>query len=246
MKVQRALVGENQYVWLVLDSDFAPNVRHAAQYSHCLPDFILANSRNIHHEDKQRILDALQYNENSFHFNEGDLTTDILKKIAHYTNSSFTHYSGNCALLSSCLLFNFKHGRNILAARNCSPFYEGLDGQTARKMIFGEEIIKKYQKFSNVAALESRILRVFENEGERYFIISSEGYSAPIVGEVSHSLNAVVISSGTSNEVVYVDAWKTSQHLYSSQDLQKRYPNGTFTLGYHKGPLTIPTLAVKP
>ncbi len=215
--------------------------KHISQYSSQMPDFIQNNANNCTHVDKQRIMDALEYNKRNFQFTLNELNQDMLKKLAYYTNSSFIHYSGNCTLLSTCLLFNLKYGRNILSAKNSSPFNVALSGSTSAQIVFGQKLTKSNQSFSTVSALEAEIINVFQNEGERFFKISSTGYTVPIMGECGHCLNAVVLGSGTSINVIYVDAWKTSNYLSSSQELQKRYPNGTFSLKYHKGPVNTLT-----
>lgn len=221
-------------------------VKHVSQYSNEIPDFIQNNANNCNHNDKQRIMDALEYNKRNFQFTLGELNRAILKHLAYCTNSSFVHYSGNCALLSTCLLFNLKYGSNILAAKNSSPFNVGLDGSASAQIIFGQDLTKSQQTFSTIAALEAEIINIFQSEGERFFKIYSEGYTVPVMGECDHALNAVVLGSGTSINVIYVDAWKTSNYISSAQQLQKRYLNGAFSLEYHKGPLTNTLTPVTP
>ncbi len=211
-----------------------------SQYSDQFPDFIQNNANHCNDADKQRIMSSLEYNEGNFQFAEDELDRNILKKLAYYTNSSVVHCSGNCVLLSTCLLFNLKNGRNILAAKNSYPLKMGLSNAAAIQIIFGRNL-NVSQQFYTIEALELEIIRIFKDEGERFFKIRSDGYAVPLMGESGHTLNAVVVGSGSFIEVVYVDAWKTSNYLFSAQQLQKRYQKGAFSVEYHLGPLNTLT-----
>ena len=61
-----------------------------------------------------------------------------LSNLALKTNAALVHFSGNCALLSRCMLFNLRHlkDRVLLGAKNTAPFYEGVDEDAADKLLF--------------------------------------------------------------------------------------------------------------
>lgn len=174
--------------------------------------------------DEERIKAALRIKE-SAKFLPARLKRADLESIARFTNGAFFHYSGNCTLLSTCLYFNLSIGRKILSVHNISSPLLGLDSTITEEIILGAKMIV-LDKTPHIANVTTSILREYASSGRLYFKVDVSGYHIPVLGESGHELNAVVINEGISPTVVYVDAWKTSEHITNEKTLAKRYGAG--------------------
>lgn len=218
------------------------------RYSDTIEDIlqhIIENALAYNIPDTERIINALVYNKDHFSFTIDTLNKNKLNKLADSINATFIHYSGNCALLAKCMLYNLKLGKNVLAVKNTYPFYQGIGENLIDLILFGQ-LISRYpiNKFSiqasdflsSIDEVQKMLINIFEGNGERCFIIGilPNNIKTSFINP-GHFLNAVII--GDKPEIVFVDAWKTSDYLPSVEQLIQRYPKSVFDIQYYKGPI---------
>lgn len=153
-----------------------------------------------------------------------------LAKLAAETNAAMLHCSGNCVLLSACLLHNLMEPQHRLAVGNSYPIYEGFDSRVVEPLIFGQEL-ESVGCCDSIDATRETILATYQETGQRFFVLSTTGYQLPLLGECGHALNAVVILDHQGEPAVqFVDAWKTSNPTPSDEELAARYRNAIFEI----------------
>lgn len=182
------------------------------------------NSANL---EDQRIVNALKINKKSIAFDLKNNQNDT-KKLENFIsdiNASLFHYSGNCSLLSTVVMYNFLNTNNIsLAARNTYPIMEGISQYYASEFLLGQTFTEYGGQLKTIEDLENKIIECYEKKGEQVFLISASGYKVPFVGETGHCFNAVVLlDKDQKPSVQFVDAWKTSNYLPSKYDLEHKY-----------------------
>lgn len=190
-----------------------------------LPEHVLKNATkpDISEKEKNRVLDSLHVNQKHYSFNPAQLTKEDLVKLANGMNASFVHMSGNCSMLSRCMIYNFKIGRNVLAASNTFPVYQGVDGLIIDEMLFGKGLSMVGDRSQKKNELEESILAEFKKTNERCFLIRALNYRIPLAGEIGHDFNAVVIDTKTGPKVMFVDAWKTHNNVFTATEIQNQY-----------------------
>lgn len=159
------------------------------------------------------------------------LSLSSLAKMAKRVNSSFIHISGNCTLLSRCLLYNLKKGQPILSSKNTFPIYLGVSEITADQIVFGKGLSVVESNLVTLADVEEAVIREFETSGEKFYVISSSNYKIPLFGSCGHYFNAAVLLDEAGVPFVqFVDAWKTSEILPTREQAEKRNPLATFEI----------------
>ena len=192
-----------------------------------------------------KILNALKVNKypTIIDLNNKNISNKALKTFVADSNGALMHYSGNCVLLATLIMRNFlANDRVSLAAKNTYSIFEGIDINESTNLLLGQHLIYS-RPFNSIEELESHIIRNFNTNGERVFIILSEGYKVPIVGESGHAFNAVVLTDLNNKPYVqFIDAWKTSNYLPSIKELQQKYfgSSASFTVGYWRFKNLIP------
>jgi len=141
---------------------------------------------------------------------EDDLNKEKLKKIAKDINVSTIHASGNCTLLSRCLLYNLKNKKCILGTKNTFPLNKSVNTVAANKIIFGQHLSIVQTSLRNIDDVEKSLLEAYSKTGERFYVIDAE----------KHSFNAVILLDQDKPYVQFVDAWKTSNPTPKRHELQ--------------------------
>ncbi len=181
--------------------------------------------------EHQRIDKGLLYRRNIRLIPSEGLTKNALNRLAQETNATFIHASGNCVLLSLSLLRNLIRENNALCVQNTFPIYRGISSVDAATIVFGEELTYVSAGMSNLDEVEDTILRNYYEHNERFYVLSSQGYRVPLLGECGHNLNAVVLIREDGQPYVqFVDAWKTSDTTPTKETLSRRYQEATFSL----------------
>jgi len=223
-------------------SSFFQSVTPTQEYDHNLPEHIRkrATQTQYHHPDTERMMSALHFNENNTEIKVNELNPTTLGEIAEATNCSTVHFSGNCALLARCLLYNLKSGRNVLAVSNTYPFHESISGVVANNILFEKEL-RTYKYASSVDQLEAELLNAFQETGERCFLINVDRkqvlFSLIDVIIPGHAMNAVVAGSGDNAKVLFADAWKTWGSIHTTESLERRaFTVDYYKIQYHEGP----------
>lgn len=209
----------------------------AFRYKHSVPNDVQANKQTIDAEtdEVKRVELAINTLKNPSKIDHSILDKNQLNKLAAEVNAAIVHYSGNCTLLSHCLLYNLVHGEQKLAAINSYPVTNGLDTEVVEKMLFGKNL-EVLPSTNSIEGLKTQLIDQYHKTGTRYFVLDTEGYSVPLIGESGHSLNAVILLNKQQKPFVqFVDAWKTSEHTPSEQQLSSRYKDATFTARYVSG-----------
>ncbi|WP_433735996.1 T3SS effector cysteine hydrolase SpvD family protein [Pseudomonas putida] len=156
------------------------------------------------------------------------LSVDDLQRVASYVNYTYLHYSANCVLLSACAHYNLEYKANILRSENLSSPYTGLNPEVVDEVVFGVSLRSSF-RYLSLEDVEREVLRRYEINGDQSCIVSAEGYVVPLVGEISHDFNAVVLLNSENRPIVhYVDAWKTSNTTPSREELKSHYSPSTF------------------
>jgi plasmid virulence protein D len=71
--------------------------------------------------------------------NPETLDREKLSSIASQVNAApYLHFTGNCALLSACMLYNLIRNKVILGAGNIYPITKGLSPSSVQMLLFGE------------------------------------------------------------------------------------------------------------
>lgn len=184
-------------------------------------------SKNSANLEDQRIVNALKINKKSsaFDLKNNQSNSKKLENFISDINASLFHYSGNCALLSTIVMYNFLNTNDIsLAAKNTYPIMEGISQDDASEFLLGQTLTEYGEKLKTIEDLENKIIECYEKKGEKVFSISASGYKVPFVGETGHCFNAVVLLDKDQKPTVqFVDAWKTSNYLPSKYDLEHKY-----------------------
>ena len=161
-----------------------------------------------------------------------------LKKSVAEVNAATVHYSGNCALLSRIVMYNFlnKDGPKI-SASNTYPIYEGVNYLAVSQYLFGIPLHDIEVEIDNISSLEQQILDCYERTKEQVYVIGVSGYCLPVIGEAGHGhdFNAIVqLDESGKPKVYFVDAWRTSNSMLSTEWLSKQYiaPGVKFEICY--------------
>lgn len=182
----------------------------------------MKNSENI---DIKRIAKALHLSRHPLIL-PPTLSVHGFDSLARFTNSALIHYSGNCVLLATCVYFNLLQGKKMVSVKNTPKPFLGLTSDVVEKMIFGQELDFLEKGMHSLLEVKERILQEYQLTGRLYYLISTSGYRIPITGGSGHDFNAAVINDGT--EVLYIDAWKTSQHVTTTDMLTHRFNKSAF------------------
>ncbi|ARD38133.1 T3SS effector cysteine hydrolase SpvD family protein [Edwardsiella ictaluri] len=190
--------------------------------------------RNTYLSDFKRIKDAICIESNVPSIYPEHLSKDDLRKMAKYVNNTYIHYSANCALLSSCLHYNIFNRQDILSSQNISSPTLGFEEYLVDQVVFGEQLNRTHY-LNSIDEVQDEILKYYTINGEDSFIISTENYTVPIVGECAHNFNAVVLCDDNHTpQVQFIDSWKTSNPLPTLDEIKSRYPSSaTFYMRYH-------------
>ena len=182
---------------------------------------------DILNTEEKRIIDALKINTKgtSVDLKHTDISTEKLEHFIRDVNVATLHFSGNCALLSTIVMYNLLNRHNsFLAASNTYPILTGVSESVASKLLLGQDLTQYGYRCNSIDALETQILECYIATGKQVFTISATEYRVPIVGETGHDFNAVVLMDKDGNpRVQFVDAWKTSDHLPSKDNLINKY-----------------------
>lgn len=172
-------------------------------------------------KEEKRILSAIRWiKDHPCQFKLEELNEKKLEEIAKATNGANIHVSGNCLLLSAMFLYNLKIGKAELAGLNTYPIYIGVHPMLTGQIILGQWLTT-ITALTKITKVEAEILSNFKLTGERAFIV---GIKYTILGKhLGHSLNAVVLGEKENARVIFVDVWKSSKHIYTLQELEKRY-----------------------
>lgn len=204
-------------------------------YSEKIPQDITENKNKLIEKDlytkenTERAYNGLEHIENGKSFKGKVLTRDMLHDIASKTNSAGVHSSGNCALIANCVLKNLEEQKYVLAAKNISPFYQGLNADLTSELIFGRQL-RSCGVYNNLKEMEESILQQYNISGNRFFLIETSGYQVPFIGDCGHAANAVVLFDENSKPYVQiVDGWKTwgDENVPSHDDFSKRYSSAS-------------------
>lgn len=194
-----------------LDEELRDNVRDI-DYKHRSQAFVLLKSITVH-KSPEKI---------------SKLNTHVLRKIAKNVNSSKIHFSGNCVLLSRCLLYNLKKGKIFLSGQNTYPIFQAVNSIIAEKIIFGKILLKDHRELKNIDQVVDEILNRYRQTRTSFYAIDFIHNNKEKNG---HSFNAVVLLDDEGAPYVqFVDSWKTSNHLPSQRDLSSRYADGRFII----------------
>lgn len=151
-----------------------------------------------------------------------------LRTMAVRVNDAIFHYSGNCNLLSHCLLYNLTNGRSILACKNIEKFYQGIEAEDISEIVFNRQLTEVATS-RDLEFLETQLIEHSSITGNRFYLIESSGYTIPILGAVGHAFNAVIIPNAENNLTVqFLDAWRRSDPAPTRENLSKRYNKGQF------------------
>lgn len=211
--------------------DFCCSSRKVESYSNDIPPAIGTRAQELrrdypyHADCVNRTVAALERIEHGKKIDLPGLTKDELSRLAKKVNSAGFHCSGNCVLLASCMLYNLKHGAPELAAKNVSPVYEGLNSDVVGVVLFGQQWEKCAQR-ATLKEAEADMLRVYEETGNRFFVLETSGYQVPFIGECGHCANAVILlDENQQPHVQIVDAWKTwgDENVPTQEAFAKRY-----------------------
>lgn len=204
---------------------------HQSKYNNKLPTTIQDNLKNVYdRSEASRIEASLQTFKDPKRIDINKLDKETLNSIAKDTNAAFVHFSGNCALLAHCFLYNYINQKQELAAINTYPVYEGVSSDIVEEALFGDTLIE-ICKSENLKDIEKEILNNYNQTGQSCFILNTSGYQVPLMGSSGHELNAVVLKDKFGNpKVQFVDCWKTSQCTPTHDQLAARYKNATFKL----------------
>lgn len=153
------------------------------------------------------------------------LTVRYLESVARFTNAAVVHYSGNCVLLATCLYANLLQNKKLLSVKNISPPTEGIDSVIAEEIILGASMAT-LATGNSLSKITAAILNEYRKTKTLFYKVSDSGYRVPFMGESGHEFNSVVIMDNGGPRVVYVDAWKTSQHTATEEIMTKRFGAG--------------------
>ena len=152
------------------------------------------------------------------------MSENDLQSLAKFTNGAYIlHYSGNCVLLATCLYYNLLQGKKLISVKNISSPLIGLESIIVEEMIFGSSLDTLADRLSSIQMVTSKIQEEHAKTGRLYYNILAEGYMLPILGESGHAFNAAIVND---NKVLYVDAWKTSNYITSSEMMYSRFSKG--------------------
>ena len=160
-----------------------------------------------------RALSALHCEKNPRSINTEKLDRQVLIKIAKKINYCMLHMSGNCTLLSSVFLFNLKAEKLLLQVGNTYPLFQGLSPIAVTKLLFEKDSFQLVGTASEVKELEKNILNAYYKTQEKFYIIHND----------SHQWNAVILIENGLPVVQFVDVWKTSNPVPTSQQFAKSY-----------------------
>jgi len=235
----------------MFSSFFQPSTS-VQEYDNHLPEHIRNKAAHMCDHDVKRIMNALHFNKNNTEIKVNELNESKLNELANATNCSVVQYSGNCVLVSRCLLYNLKSGRNVLAVSNTYPILEFICNSTADKILFEKALVTYkndgFYSTSSVDGLEKGILNAFTQTGERNFIIEIHHHEKiPLIGWTlpGHDMNAVVVGSGENAEVIFVDAQRPGKHIVTKASLAQSAfcTSDTYKILYHEGPTLYKELA---
>ncbi len=143
--------------------------------------------------------------------------------MAAFVNNTRIHYSGNCAVLAAAFHYNAINRLNILSVENTSSPFVGFESQVVHEVVFGKRL-KGSCCLHSLREVTEEILRRYEVDGEMFFIVAVEDYYVGFL-EVGHDFNAVVLLDDDAKPCVqFVDTWKTSDTMPSTDRLTDRFP----------------------
>ena len=171
---------------------------------------------------EQRAVDALRINLRPTPRNLEKYDRKNINKVVGEVNCATVHFSGNCALLSSIVMYNLLNEHDCyLASSNTYPIIKSVD--MIDDLIFGQELEHTGFECTSAKQLEEELLRCYRETNERVYCISASGYKLPIVGKTGHAFNAVIFEDEKGVPFVqYVDAWKRN-HTPTKDAIAKRY-----------------------
>lgn len=153
-----------------------------------------------------------------------------LKQIARGVNMTTLPDTASCALLAACVHYNIEKGGIVLCAKDMSlPL--GMDTEIMDAIIFGKRL-KVSRALCSLEEVSQEVLGRYSLEGNKSYIISTDNCLIPLLGNLGHDFNAVVLQDSTDKPFVqYVDAWTLCDTTPDSARFQRHFPSGaTFTV----------------
>lgn len=153
------------------------------------------------------------------------LNLNDLKQIARGVNMTTLPDTASCALLAACVHYNIEKGAIILYAKDMSlPL--GMDTEIMDTIIFGERL-KVSSALCSLEEVSQEILHRYSLEGNKSYIVSTDNCLIPLLGNLGHDFNAVVLQDLTDKPFVqFVDAWTLGDTTPDSARFQRHFPSG--------------------
>jgi salmonella plasmid virulence protein D len=175
-------------------------------------------------DTRNRMLRALKVNQKPTLFNPEHYDKKNLEHVVREVNAAHVHFSGNCALLSTTLMYNLLNEHQCyLAAKNTYPIFEGISEYHAAEILLGQGLKPVGDARFVHELTEDEIIEHYEKTGEHVFLISLASFNR-LTGATGHVLNALVyLDEQAKPRVQFMDAWRTSKPLFSIDYLKKHY-----------------------
>ncbi|MCB1108000.1 MAG: T3SS effector cysteine hydrolase SpvD family protein [Chlamydiia bacterium] len=190
-------------------------------HNHLLDINSKEKSGNDPQEDISRVQDALFVHAEIRDIDTNTLDEKTLEGLAKRANAAFIHFTYNCSILANAMLYNLESGKEVLCAKNVYPPFKGFHIGFIEKNLFKVDI-GTWRRPSSLKNAQDMILADHERTQKKFYMLNLQFNT--FWGEEGHFLNAVVLNDQDGKaRVVYVDAWTTSQSIWTLEELEKEY-----------------------